>query len=80
LKGKQVYYTCEQRLEEYAGVATIGAITQGLEDLDFTDSTSGQARRIRINIDKSDKYEADQAKALSLLFRFLSEDDQALTE
>lgn len=80
LKGKQVFYTCEQRLQDYAGVATVGTIAQGLAELDVADSISGQAQKIRINIDKRDKYEADQAKALSLLFQSISEDDQALTD
>jgi hypothetical protein len=80
LRGKQVFYTCEQRVEEYARVATMGDIAQGLEELDIADATSRQTQKIRVNVDKRNKYEADQATALSLLFQALTEDDQALND
>ena len=78
LEGKQVFYTCEQTLRSYAGVATIGTIAQGLEELSITNSESGQVKEIRINIEKRDKFMADQAVAISLLFRSLTPDDQSL--
>lgn len=33
-RGKQVFFTCEQALEKYAKVATVGNVTQNLEELD----------------------------------------------
>jgi hypothetical protein len=73
-----VFYRCEQRVEEYAKVASVGVMTQGLEELDAADSTSEQ--KVRLNTDKKTKYEADQATAFSLLFRSLTEDDQAVAD
>jgi hypothetical protein len=80
LRGKQVFYTCEKKVEEYARVATIGDITKELEELDITDTNTKQTSTIRINIEKKKKYDEDEATALALLFRSLSEDDQALTD
>jgi hypothetical protein len=49
--------------------------------LDITDTNTKQtSTTIRINIEKKKKYDEDEATALALLFRSLSEDDQALTD
>ena len=37
LRGKQVFYTCAKKVEEYTRVATIGDITKELEELDIID-------------------------------------------
>jgi hypothetical protein len=80
LRGKHVFYTCEQRVGQYAKVASVGDIAQGLEELEITDATTKQTSSIRINVDKRKKFEEDEDTALSLLFRSLTEDDQALTD
>ena len=48
--------------------------------MDVTDTNTKQTSTIRINIEKKKKYDEDEATALALLFRSLSEDDQALTD
>jgi hypothetical protein len=58
----------------------MGDIAQELEELDIADATSRQSQKIRVNVDKRNKHEADQATALSLLFQSLTEDDQALID
>ena len=38
LKGKEVCYVCEQTCVQYCKVATVGDLTDALEELDITDS------------------------------------------
>jgi hypothetical protein len=61
LRGKQVFHTCEKKVEEYARVATIGGITKELEELDITDTNTKHMSTIRINIEKKKKYNEDEA-------------------
>ena len=77
LKGKDVFYVCEKPLLEHCKVATVGEITAALEELDITDAANA---RVRINIEKKAKYLKDEASALDIMFRSLSEDDQSLID
>jgi hypothetical protein len=46
-----------------------------VKELDITDN---KTVKVRINVDKRDKYLEDKATAIDLLFRSFSDDDQAL--
>jgi hypothetical protein len=77
LTGKDIYYVCEKTYIEYCKVATVGEITDLLEELDISDAQNNN-KTIRLNIERKAKYLKDEATALDLMFRSLSEDDQAL--
>jgi Reverse transcriptase (RNA-dependent DNA polymerase)/gag-polypeptide of LTR copia-type len=76
LRGKGVYYVIEKKLHEHAEVATVGDLTDALEEFEIADS--GTATSLRINIDKKAAYLKDEATAIRLMFKALSIDDQAL--
>ena len=81
LRGKGVFYTCEVTLRSYAQIALaddIAEITTGVENLDIEEK--GIKTRIVLSLEKKKKYQEDEATGLSLLFRSLSEDDQALND
>ena len=81
LRGKGVFYTCEVTLRDYAQIAMaedIAKITTGVENLDIEEK--GTKTRIVLNLEKRKKYQEDEATGLSLLFRSLNEDDQALND
>jgi hypothetical protein len=54
LRGKGVYYVIEKKLHEHAEVATVGDLTDALEEFKIADS--GTATTLRINIDKKAAY------------------------
>jgi hypothetical protein len=81
LRGKGVFYTCEVTLRSHAQIALaddIAEITTGVENLDIEEK--GIKTRIVLSLEKKKKYQEDEATGLSLLFRSLSEDDQALND
>jgi hypothetical protein len=81
LRGKGVFYTCEVTLRDYAQIALaedMAKITTGVENLDIEEK--GTKTRIVLNLEKKRKYQEDEATGLSLLFRSLNEDDQALND
>ncbi|KAG9240605.1 hypothetical protein BJ878DRAFT_546079 [Calycina marina] len=78
LKGKEIFYVCEQILVQYCKVATVGELTDVLEKLDITEVKG--SKRVRINIEKKAKYLKDDATALDLMFKSLSDDDQSLID
>jgi hypothetical protein len=49
-----------------------------MEELDIT--KDGKDTKIRVNIDKKEKYLEDEATAIDILFRSLSDEDQALID
>jgi hypothetical protein len=76
LKGKRVFYVCEKSLAECCRIATANELPDAMREMDITDKTA----KAYINIDKRDKYLEDEATAIDLLFRSLSDDDQALVD
>jgi hypothetical protein len=58
LKGKRVSYVCEKNLEEHCRIATAGDLSDAVKGLDITDS---KTVKVRINVDKRDKYLEDEA-------------------
>jgi hypothetical protein len=77
LKGKRVFYVCEKNLEEHCQIATARDLSDAVKALDITDN---KTVKVRINVNKRDKYLEDEATAIDLLFRSLSDDDQALVD
>jgi len=77
LKGKRVFYVCEKSLEEHCQIVTAEDLSDAVKELDITDK---KTVKVRINVDKRDKYLEDEATAIELLFRSLSGDDQALID
>lgn len=77
LKGKRVFYVCERSLIDHCQVASIAELPDAVKELDITDN---KTVKVRINVDKKDKYLEDEATAIDLLFRSLSDDDQALID
>jgi hypothetical protein len=77
LRGKRVFYVCERSLEEHCRIATVEDLSDAVKELDITDNKTVKAR---INVDKRDKYLEDEATAIDLLFRALSDNDQALVD
>ena len=80
LRGKGVFYTCEVTLRAHAQILLaddIAKIATGVENLDIEEK--GTKTRIVLSLEKK-KYQEDEAIGLSLLFRSLSEDDQALSD
>jgi hypothetical protein len=77
LKGKRVFYVCEKNLEEHCQIATAGDLSDAVKALDITDN---KTVKVCINVEKRDKYLEDEATAIDLLFRSLSDDDQALVD
>lgn len=67
---------CEQTCVQYCKVATVGDLTDALEELDITDSK--ESKTVCLNIEKKAKYRKDEATAIDLVFKSLSDDDQAL--
>ena len=72
LRGKRVFYVCERSLEEHCQIATAGELSESLKGLDITDN---KTVKVHINVDKRDKYLEDEATAINLLFRSLSDDN-----
>ena len=72
-----MYYVCEQTYLDYYKVATIRELVDLLEELNISNARD-KSSIIRLNIEKKAKYLKDEATALNLMFRLLSEDDQAL--
>jgi hypothetical protein len=77
LRGKRVFYVCERSLEEHCRIATAEDLSDAVKELGITDN---KTVKVRINVDKRDKYLEDEATAIDLLFRSLSDDDQALID
>ena len=82
LGSKGVLYVTEKSLVEYAQVASVGGITEGLEDLtiDDEDATTTAERQpvkktVRLNIEKREKYEKDNYIALSIILQAVHPDD-----
>ena len=67
----------EQTYLDYYKVATVRELVDSLEELDISNARD-KSNIIRLNIEKKAKYFKDEATALNLMFRLLSEDDQAL--
>ncbi|KAI1509883.1 Retrotran-gag-2 domain containing protein [Pyrenophora tritici-repentis] len=65
LKGKRVFYVCEKSLEKHCQLPTPGDLS---------------TVKVCINVDMRNKYLEDEATAIDLLFRSLSDDDQALID
>ena len=63
---------CEKNLEEYCQIATAGDLSDAVKALDITDN---KTVKVHINVDKRDKYLEDEATAINLLFRSLSDDN-----
>jgi hypothetical protein len=63
---------CEKNLEEHCQIATAGDLSDAVKELDITDN---KTVKVRINVDKRDKYLEDEATAIDLLFRSLSDDN-----
>ena len=78
LKGKRVFYVCEKTLVQHCQIAQVGKLTEAMEELDITEVDT--KTKIRLNIDKKEKYLEDEATAIDLLFRSLSDEDQALID
>ncbi|KAI1516678.1 Retrotran-gag-2 domain containing protein [Pyrenophora tritici-repentis] len=78
LKGKKVFYVCEKNLVQHCQIATASRLTEAMEELEIAETD--KHTKIRVNIEKRDKYLEDEATAIDLLFRSLSEDDQALID
>lgn len=57
-------------------VATVGDLTDALEELDIPDSKENKT--VRLNIEKKAKYLKNEATATDFIFKSLSDDDQAL--
>jgi hypothetical protein len=68
---------CERSLQEHCRIATAEDLSDAVKELDITDN---KTVKVRINVDKRDKYLEDEATAIDLLFRSLSDDDQALVD
>ena len=77
LRGKRVFYVCERSMEEHCQIATVKDLLDAVKELDITDN---KTVKVRINVYKRDKYLEDEATAIDLLFRSLSDDDQALVD
>ncbi|KAF7569560.1 UBN2 multi-domain protein [Pyrenophora tritici-repentis] len=78
LKGKKVFYVCEKNLVQHCQIAIAGELTEAMEELEIAEAD--KHTKIRVNIEKRDKYLEDEATAIDLLFRSLTEDDQALID
>jgi hypothetical protein len=63
---------CEKNLEEHCQIATARDLFDAVKELDITDN---KTVKVRINVDKRDKYLEDEATAINLLFRSFSDDD-----
>ncbi|KAI0992054.1 hypothetical protein K3495_g16132, partial [Podosphaera aphanis] len=79
LRGKQCFFVCEKSLQEYAKSDGVEGIIEKLTDFTFKDE-GGRFRNVKLNVDKKTTYEVAEAKAISILFASLSEDDQALID
>ncbi|KAI1678126.1 Retrotran-gag-2 domain containing protein [Pyrenophora tritici-repentis] len=77
LKGKRVFYVCEKSLEKHCQLPTPGDLSDAVKELDITDN---KTIKVCINVDMRNKYLEDEATAIDLLFRSLSDDDQALID
>jgi hypothetical protein len=62
----------EKNLEEYCQIATARDLLDAVKELDITDN---KTVKVRINVNKKDKYLKDKATAINLLFRSLSNDN-----
>ncbi|KAI1663808.1 Short chain type dehydrogenase [Pyrenophora tritici-repentis] len=77
LKGKRVFYVCEKSLEKHCQLPTPGDLSDAVKELDITDN---KTIKVCINVDMRNKYLEDEATAIDLLFRSLSDDNQALID
>jgi exonuclease III len=68
---------CKKSLKEHCQIATAGDLSGAAKELDITDN---KTVKVCINVDKRDKYLEDKATAIDLLFRSLSDDNQALID
>ena len=78
LKGKGVFYVCEKTLVQHCQIAQVGELTEAMEELNITGNITGI--KIRVNIDKKKKYLEDEATAFDILFKSLSDEDEALID
>lgn len=78
LKGKRVFYVCEKSLEKHCQIAQVGELTDAMEELSVGEVDKGV--KIRVNVEKKEKYLEDEATAIDILFRSLSDEDQALID
>jgi hypothetical protein len=62
----------EKNLEEHCQIATARDLLDAIKELDITDN---KTVKVRINVNKRDKYLEDKATAINLLFRSLSDDN-----
>jgi hypothetical protein len=60
---------CEKNLEEHYWIATTRDLLDAVRELDIIDN---KTVKVRINVNKRDKYLEDKATAINLLFRSLS--------
>jgi hypothetical protein len=82
LRGKGCYHVVENKMEDYCKVTgvPIEVITQGMEILEISNKETKKKEKIVLNIEKKKDFEKHNAEALELMFRSLSEDDQALVD
>ena len=78
LKGKRVFYVCEKGVVEHCQITTPGGLVESFEELEV--SSAERPTEVHLNIDKRNKYLEDEATAIELLFRPLSDEDQALID
>ena len=78
LKGKRVFYVCEKGVVEHCQIKTPEGLVESFEELEV--SGAEKPTKVRLNIDKRNKYLEDEATAIELLFRSLSDEDQALID
>ena len=60
---------CERSLEEHCQIATARELSESLKGLDIIDN---KTVKVRINVNKRDKYLEDKVTVINLLFRSLS--------
>jgi hypothetical protein len=63
---------CKKNLEEHCQIATTRNLLDAVKELDIIDN---KTVKVRINVDKRDKYLEDNATAINLLFRSPSDDN-----
>jgi NTP pyrophosphatase (non-canonical NTP hydrolase) len=79
LRGKDWWYTVENKRLDYVKVAEVGELTEKLEDLTIKDD-KGIEKKVRVNIDKNKLFLKDEASAISFICQSLNDDDEALTD
>jgi hypothetical protein len=72
-----VYYVYKKTYIKYCKVAIVREITNLLEELNIS-NVQNNNKTVCLNIERKAKYFKDEATTLDLMFRSLSENDQAL--